>query len=1044
MKLLSIKKSKIAVLWILILSSLSAMSQDIRPLCGFDHSHEGEIKNNPEFKVAVEAENEAWRRKQAAMTAEERAMLPILTIPVVFHIVHAGEALGVGSNISDAQINAALVYMNGCFRKTLPNRGGADVEVQFALATRGPNCMTTNGINRIDGSTIANYATLGVNRNNTNGVPEATIKNLSRWNPAAYLNIWVVGRVDGWNGLTAGSGVVGWATFPGGSVSNDGIVTMAAFTSANDATLAHEAGHYLNLYHTFQAPSGACPTASNDDVIADTEAHKLRNDYACGLGLLNDCNANNPYIVTETVGATPLTVLNNYMNYATTACTVMFTAGQKTRMRDALSLLRPGLLSSSGLLAGSAAPATAACVPVAPSGLGANGYFGIARTQLGTINVASSSSFADGTNYSNYGCIFSTNLTIGTAASISVTPFLTNQHHIKVFIDYNNDGDFLDAGENVASGTQAGNNAGTLAFTGNFTPPSTAITNTPLRMRVKADYTGFYSGGIATMGSCDFPTTGANTTFGNGQVEDYDVVILCGAAGVATVTNNNGVALNCTTPSTTLTATGGSTYLWTDGSTAATLSVTTAGTYNVTVTGANGCPSVGSQVVTSDKVAPTANAGAAVTICAGASTVLTATGGVAYAWNNSAVQGGTVSPATTTTYMVTVTGLNGCVATSSKTVTVNPVVLSMSNVMNMTAGCDVGLFTSYQNAAGEIMFQIQWGSNNSAAKAAATVNLNAASSNYIVANSNEATFIMNRYWNVELNGATLVDPVNVRFFYTLAEKAAIVNAAAGFGGTVEPFIWFKTNSGIAFSPTNSAIVQPSGILTATQLTDVNAAAALTINGVLYAQFNGLTTFSGGTGATGVGTSSTPLPMTLVSFSGQKTTNVVQLTWETASEQNVAQFEIEKSNDGRTFSLMASATAKNRSNTNEQYDVLDTRPTNGLNYYRLRTIDKDGAAAYSAVVSVVFGKSFSVNVYPNPVRQELSLALDSQETQETTISIFDLQGKMVMSRNVSVGEFTPTQTLDMSHLAQGLYTIRIENENREILDLKKFIKIAGFK
>jgi hypothetical protein len=449
---------------------------------------------------------------------------------------------------------------------------------------------------------------------------------------------------------------------------------------------------------------------------------------------------------------------------------------------------------------------------------------------------------------------------------------------------------------------------------------------------------------------------------------------------------------------------------------------------------------VGSTTVTSDKVAPSANAGSAVTICSGASTVLTATGGIAYAWNNSAIQGGSVSPTTTTVYTVTVTGSNGCVATSSKTVTVNPIALSMSNAMNMTAGCEVGLFTNYQNAAGEILFQIQWGTNNAAAKAVATVDLNAASSNYIVANANEATFIMNRYWNVDLHGATLVSPVNVRFFYTLAEKAAIVSAAATFGGTVEPFIWFKTNSGVAFSPTNSAIVQPSGILTAFQLTDVNAGPALTINGVLYAQFNGLTTFSGGSGATGVGLSATPLPVRLVAFSGKKINNAVKLTWETAFEQNVARFEVEKSSDGRAFSLMGSSVAKNAASQNASYDLLDTRPTNGFNYYRLRIIDKDGIDTYSSVVSVSFGKSFSTNIYPNPVKQELNLVVAAQEAQEVTILIFDMQGKMVLNASMSIQDATQTRTLDVSRLAQGMYTIRIEGSNREILDLKKFIKI----
>jgi hypothetical protein len=236
------------------------------------------------------------------------------------------------------------------------------------------------------------------------------------------------------------------------------------------------------------------------------------------------------------------------------------------------------------------------------------------------------------------------------------------------------------------------------------------------------------------------------------------------------------------------------------------------------------------------------------------------------------------------------------------------------------------------------------------------------------------------------------------------------------------------------------IVNANGVLNSFQLTDVNAGPAATLNGVLYAQFDELFSFSGGTGATGVGLSSTPLPVKLVSFKGRKAVNTVQLTWATSSEQNVARFEVERSTDASKFTSIGSTTSKGGLNVNADYAMTDTRPVNGLNYYRLRTVDNDGKVEHSQVITVVFGKSFATTVYPNPVKSDLNLVVSSEDALETTVRIFDIQGKEVWSSDMSVLKATQVKTLDVNNLPQGMYSIRIEGANNEILDVQKFIKV----
>ncbi|MBK9149499.1 MAG: T9SS type A sorting domain-containing protein [Saprospiraceae bacterium] len=156
-----------------------------------------------------------------------------------------------------------------------------------------------------------------------------------------------------------------------------------------------------------------------------------------------------------------------------------------------------------------------------------------------------------------------------------------------------------------------------------------------------------------------------------------------------TVSENSGGAANdgiiCAGASVTITASGGTSYLWSPGgatTAAITVSPTTNTTYSVTVTNANGCSAVTTRTITvnpnpvvtttvaeTSGVAP--NDGI---ICAGSSVTITATGGPSYLWTpgNATTAAITVTPATTTTYTVNVTNANGCATSATRTITVNP------------------------------------------------------------------------------------------------------------------------------------------------------------------------------------------------------------------------------------------------------------------------------------------------------------------------------------------------------------------------------------
>ena len=254
----------------------------------------------------------------------------IYTIPVVVHVVHLGEPIGTGSNISDIQIQQAIVALNTRFRNS--NGLGADVELEFCLANNDPNGNSTNGINRVDGSSIPNYSANGIKPtgNSCSGAVEASIKDLSRWPVSDYYNIWVVSEI-------CNGGFVGFASYPVGGL-YDGLVIVSTSMTSNSGTLPHEIGHGFFLYHTFNGDGGNvnCPLdtdcSTDGDHICDTPPHKQGD-----CGLTNPCTSagvwdNSRY---------------NYMAY----CPLVnrFTQGQKDRIRaTANAAPRASLLTSEG------------------------------------------------------------------------------------------------------------------------------------------------------------------------------------------------------------------------------------------------------------------------------------------------------------------------------------------------------------------------------------------------------------------------------------------------------------------------------------------------------------------------------------------------------------------------------------------------------------------------------------------------------------------------------------------------------------------------
>ncbi|MDE0978624.1 MAG: M43 family zinc metalloprotease [Flavobacteriales bacterium] len=277
-----------------------------------------------EMRTRIEQQTQRWESQSDEQRSNQ--VNTVVTIPVVFHVLYANGT----QNISDAQIMSQLQILNDDFRRLNNDADNtwsqaADSEVEFCLATNDPQGSPTDGILRVSTS-VSSFGTSDNVKFSNSGGSDA-------WPAGSYLNFWV---------CNVGGGILGYAQFPGGSASTDGVVcdyryvgnvgtATAPFDMGRTAT--HEVGHWLNLYHIWG--DGNC---NQDDQVADTPNSDAAN-FGCATGH-QSCSSTD--------------MVQNYMDYSDDACMNLFTSGQKSRMQ---ALVAPGGFRASLATSDGCAPA---------------------------------------------------------------------------------------------------------------------------------------------------------------------------------------------------------------------------------------------------------------------------------------------------------------------------------------------------------------------------------------------------------------------------------------------------------------------------------------------------------------------------------------------------------------------------------------------------------------------------------------------------------------------------------------------------------------
>lgn len=175
-----------------------------------------------------------------------------------------------------------------------------------------------------------------------------------------------------------------------------------------------------------------------------------------------------------------------------------------------------------------------------------------------------------------------------------------------------------------------------------------------------------------------------------------------------------------------------------------------------------------------------------------------------------------------------------------------------------------------------------------------------------------------------------------------------------------------------------------------------------------------------------------LPVKLASFTATLNNNKADLKWTTSSEINVSHFVIEKSLDGTNFQeagiMFAYGNATDKTDYSFSDNLLNTTAT--VVYYRLRSVDMDGKAEYSATRIIRLGKqkdnAITILTYPNPVSNELRVTIPAAwQNKPVVYELFTVNGQSV--KRSQAGNSGQTETLNISTLAPGLYIVSVSCE-----------------
>lgn len=976
------------------------------------------ISQNP--NAVTDAQFETWlsqkiaERRAAGITG--RTVTPNVVLPVVFHIIHDNEAVGVGRNIPQAVVYQQVMQLNKDFANLSHSPYGVseNTGIQFALAQTDPLGATLSEpgidrINRNDKAWTAPPYTVGYA--SSSDYLTNNIKPNSIWDPTRYLNIWV----SEWE-----SGILGIATFPASSglsgldnseTNSTAGVTIgyntlgsvyAPFGTCTDQynrgrTLTHELGHFFGLRHIWG--DGTCAT----DYCNDTPTHEQDNSGVPVHPKPNSCGTTDE-------------MFENYMDYCDDIALNTFTTNQVDRIEAVMANSpRRGTLATS----------TVGKVPVP----GSNNIAFLSLNCTTTATVSETSSMTVCPKYKDIDLYIivenkataTTTVTINTSGTASngsqyqvLTPSVTfdagdvtKKITIRIFDDGvalgnstiilsysigsgggvtaggSNQSYTINLADNDVNGTINNINTGTVLYTENF-GTTTGSNQLPTGWTVSNALATTNSWAVNNAGAATYGFTGNALHITNGN----STAINNGTAPIMYSATAAGTDSRAFTP--TINANGYSKLnlsfkLVCNGE-------EDAGEfydYGIVYYSTNGTNFSAITDINGNYIIQGISTNTTLSLNLPESVVGTSTMRFLFRWLS---DGSVQNQPPFVVDDIVLTSLNTGVET----------VLSQS----VTQSQGSGQLSQYISNTGKIIAAIN---NPSANIGCVTATVTGAGNGQTAVTTTAGSYVRsNKVIQLTPANANSTATYQATFYFTTDELAA-------WGANVPNLKILKVADGVSLSSTltaaNSAVFTPT-------VNDQRVAAG-------YASFT--INATGGFSQFMLASPNTTVPIQLLSFDARGNGKSILLTWSTATEQNNRGFAIERSTDGTHFENIGWVDGAINSTRQSNYSYPDyyVQP-NQVYYYRLRQTDMDARTALSEVrqASIKGNGSIFITVSPNPASEKITIfAAGTQGNSD--VFLYDSKGRLVQSRKAINCSIAPYH-MQLGNLTAGIYLLKVQN------------------
>lgn len=989
-----------------VLGQSNASSQIVR--CNTFESMKSFRKKHP--GAETEKQFERWISNKIEERSTQQRVAVAYTIPIIFHIVHNGEAVGTGSNLSAAIINAQLTQLNKDYANLSGSAYGvaANTEIQFCLAKQAPDGtpLAEAGIERIDRNSRS-WNAPPYDGFADNSYVDTTIMPNSIWDPYRYFNVWT---------MDLSGGLLGKATFPVSSglpglssgetdthagvfvyYASVGSLTVPGSGAAaynKGRTLSHEAGHFFGLRHIWG--DATC----GDDYCADTPPQDAETSGCPATGTLNNCVPSGPKM------------FENYMDYTDDGCVNTFTNNQKTRMQTVManSPRRITLGTSDGCLipAANSIRFTVGSTITSETGTGSCPR---SKTVVLTLKVSTAATGAATVTFTKSGNATDNVDYFISPASVSYTNGDNTNKNVTVTIYDDAVAEGLDtitigytiSGAGVVNGTS--NQSSRIIIVDDDITPT--INN--------AGTVSLLAENFGTSGST-LPTGWATGDF---LGTSTNVWVVNTGGGTGTVGRSAYITQNSagTPPPNTYNATAESEVLLRTPLMNATGLRNLKTTFKYKCNGEASGGSVfdfgtilysldGSTFYFLDDGTGNAYIYQGQTTIATVSNLLLANGldnksfYLGYYWYNDLSVGGNPG------FTIDTVAVSGTARAIESTA-------AATGTENVFSGQDVYLYS----ATGNLIARI---TNPNA-------NLGCLTGTVSQAGTGQTS--------ITTAGGSFLRTQKVIQISPASANTTVTYQGSLYFSTAELSIWganrlnlkiLKVKDGVnigstTLNGTNSELITPTAV------NDNPAAGYVEYRG----NFTGFSQFM-------LVEPATTLPLRLLSFNAYAQRRSIKLEWKTTAESNMRGFDIERSSNGTDFTKIGFVQASNRAgNTINNYSYNDLNVQANITYqYRLRLKEFDGTEKFSEIRPARINESFTqLALKPNPVKDVLYLFITSAQSN-ASVSIYNQQGQKLyteQNKMISNGQMT----VDVSKYPAGMYTVVLNTATENIV--QKFIK-----